>query len=69
MDSKLAAAIIDICDQEYDDARQFLLQQAVATVDYILNNFIQKSNVFVAGDTMEFIQILQSYVLDPCTSG
>ena len=56
---------IDICSERYDRIRQHLLSAAGETSRWIREQFLSSSDV-QAGDEPRFVELLQSWDLDPC---
>jgi len=58
---------IDICDSQYADIRDKLLQQGRKSRDWIVNKFIMSSDVVVS-DKDYFSSVLKEWGVDPCGS-
>jgi hypothetical protein len=56
---------VNICDDAYQDLRQWLLESGKRTKEWILGYFIKSPDV-VVGDMEHFRDILELYDVDPC---
>jgi hypothetical protein len=56
---------VNICDAEYQQVRQWLLESGKRTKEWILGYFIKSPDVMV-GNIKQFQDILEMYDVDPC---
>jgi len=61
-----AAESIDICDPEFYEIRQELIEHGVRASDWILNKFLKSHDVVVGGQRDHFIKLLESWEKDIC---
>lgn len=65
LEQELMSKKIDICEDQYDKLREVLKQQASASADWILNEFLPNPNVKVSSPD-HFKSLLQEWHSDPC---
>ena len=65
MQKEIDSKKIDICHERYGQLRAVLLQHAIESADWILNEFLTQANVMVSSRA-RFEQLLEDWHVDPC---